>query len=154
MAALVVFMKSTQICLICRLLSLFTFVSCFFYPAFNPDSNVPVESMKLFLLGWIGPLHGHFSWYANLFYIISLLIFEKTNIAISFSALALLLSLSFLSTEDMFNGSGVTTIEGYGAGYYLWISAILILFIGQVFYKSRKTTNKTSKKDALKRTSS
>jgi len=129
-------LKLTYICL-----SLAVFICCFFYPAFNPSSSRPTDPVALISIGWLGPMDGHFSWYANLLYLISILKSGKNRTAMKFSLGALILALTFLTKNSMFNGSGVTKIDEYGIGYFLWVFAILILFIGQLTtFLYRKTT--------------
>jgi len=126
-------------------LSLFFFIACFFFPVFNPDSRSAGLPLPMFLIGWLGFAGGHFSWYANVFYFISLVKYKKVKSSLGYSVIALLLALSFLAHKKIPGGSFTHSIDSYGLGYYLWVFAIFIFFVGQaIISASTKATNKQS----------
>lgn len=106
----------------------------------------PMFGGPLLLFGWLGPWVGYFSWYANLFYFVSLVTAKKIELSLFFALIALALSLSFLGYDKIPLGHnlGYATIYAYGWGYVLWVLSFGIWATFQlancIFKKSRKNT--------------
>jgi len=83
--------------------------------------------------GWLIVTHGHFTWYANLPYLLAILTYKKRVPSLSLSFISLAILVFFLSVVKTTDISGhKDMITGYGWGYFLWISAVVILIIGQL----------------------
>jgi len=127
-------------------ISLLLFSLCLFLPAFyHTDSFKPVFSGSLLGIGWLGPIDGHFSWFANLFFFIALLNYKEPNASSFLGFIALAFALSFLAYDKMLMSEAPTyaQITAYGLGYMLWITSIGILPLGQhalATHKSKKAS--------------
>ena len=54
----------------CLWFSLALYATGFAFPAYYiGNTHEPQNSSSLLLMGWLGPLDGHFSWFANLFFL-------------------------------------------------------------------------------------
>jgi len=115
--------------------SIALFAACLAFPAYYiGDAHKPQYSFFALLMGWLGPIQGHFSWFANLFYLLGLIKYKKPNVSAGFGFLALILALSFLTDERIIVNEAPTykLIVGYGYGYFLWVAAIGQLAIAQL----------------------
>jgi len=113
--------------------SIAIFFICLSFPGYYyGDMAEERGGLDLLLTGWLGS----FFWYANLFYLLSLFSYKKTEISSVFSVLSLLISISFLGASQApsgdINGGGNVSISGYGMGYFLWVLSIGILAIGHI----------------------
>ena len=94
-------------------------------------------------LGLIALLFGFFgmniSWLANPCLILSLIHLKRENLqkAFIFSLLSVVFGLSFLFYDEIIANEGGTKSEitGYGLGYWLWLSSLIVNFIGMVIIK-------------------
>jgi hypothetical protein len=120
-------------------ISLLLFCAALLFPAYYIKAwHEPEHSLLLLAIGWLGPLGGYFSWYANLFYLIALLKSrDKTNSSI-WAFVSLLLSTSFLAHTSIELPDVSYRISAYGLGYMLWISSIGLLLFGQLFSGYKK----------------
>lgn len=93
------------------------------------SSREPWEAHLLLLVGWLGPVDGHFSWIANPAYLIAHLMYRTREWSFRASAVALLLALSFLlhPTIAVSEAPTYANIVGYGWGYILWVLSIATL---------------------------
>jgi hypothetical protein len=116
------------------LISSALYAICLALPGFYiGETYEPYNSAELLLIGWLGPLDAHFSWYANLTYGLAILTIKKHKTSLIFSCIALLLALSFLMRDSIIvNEAGHSAkITAYGLGYFFWITAILLLTVTQ-----------------------
>lgn len=132
--------------------SLALFVACLAFPGYYiRESHEPQSAYALLLMGWLGPLDGHFSWYANLFYLIAIIKYKKQKASYVLGFIALLLALSFLGYSKIIVSEAPTyaRITGYGWGYYLWITSLGIYSIGQFLLSYSESENIISNKKIL-----
>jgi hypothetical protein len=116
-------------------ISVALYALCLAFPAYYiGDTHEPQSSLSLLLMGWLGPLDGHFSWFANLFYLLALIKYKKPNVSAGLGILALILALSFIAHERIIVSEAPTykNIVGYGYGYFFWIAAIGQLSLTQI----------------------
>lgn len=89
-----------------------------------------IYGINLLLLGWIGPLAGIFSWYANPFflYVCRKLLSKSSGTPTTAAALSVLLAstMFFYERIPLGGGGSPVSIYGYGWGAFLWYSAILL----------------------------
>ena len=84
-------------------------------------------------------------WLANPFSFLSIILFLKdSKTAILSSSIALILSASFLNWKEILGSESGTLAQilSFGLGYYLWLSSILLLTIGIIYYYSNKNSVK------------
>jgi len=139
------------------LLSVATYLACLPLIAFSVY-NGPWHSWKVLAYGWFGILIGHpahFLWLANpalvtawILMAISLSEGSKTTkvIAISTSSIALVLAASFLLPATiMANEGGVPEpIRSREAGYWFWLTSILVAFAGAIFLPTSRKARSIS----------
>jgi len=96
------------------------------------------------MIGWLGPLDLHFSWYANPLYLFALLSAKRPNRSTALGTAALALALSFLFYEKIVVSEAPTykTIVSYGWGYGLWVTSIAVLVIGQLLRAKKVESRK------------
>ncbi len=131
------------------LISVLFFVASLMFPAFYLEPALqPQHSGGLLMLGWLGPLNGQFSWFANCFYVLALLKAKKQKKSLCFGVIALGIALSFLghSTINLGEGPVGDRIVCYGWGYFLWVLSISSLVIVQLLIVKFKEINATEKK--------
>lgn len=96
----------------------------------------PGVSIFLVLLGvFTIASPGGFPWLANVFYFILLGTRSKKQFSFVLSTLALALSLSFLSVKSVLadESGSLTKITAYKAGYWLWLSSMIVAFIASTY---------------------
>jgi len=117
-------------------ISLFLFVGCLATPGIYVTATYnPNYGLALFLIGWLGILQGHVYWLANALYAAAIVLYTARKISLALSFIAICLVLSFLDASHLYfsyrhEGASAVTV---GPGYLLWLLAIGVLFIGQVF---------------------
>ena len=126
--------------------SLIFFAACLALPAYYlGEQHQPQMSYQALILGWLGPLGGQLSWFANVFFLIALLKYRKpkTSSILGFTSLAF--ALSFLAdgrdAVSKISWDISEDVTAYGAGYMLWIVSIGTFSLGQYLL----TTNKSEK---------
>lgn len=110
-------------------------------PAFSTDAQNPAAreplSFALLITGWMGLVDGKIAWFANP----ALLKGWRTAKedarrieSLSFSLVALALALSFLLHDEIIvdEGGSKRAILSYCAGYWLWVSSISTLALGNL----------------------
>jgi hypothetical protein len=110
------------------------FAACLLLPAYYVGDRLePQSSLSLLLTGWMGPLDGHFSWYANPLFAIAVLYAARARRSAMLATGALLLAMSFLLHGRIAVSEAPTyqRIAGYGWGYGLWVAAMAMLAAGQ-----------------------
>lgn len=127
--------------LISILLSVLLFISSLTQNAyFIKDGEDSVGSFGLvaLLLGFFGlSSSAGFAWLANPCFFISFLQLKKENFkkAKIFSLISVLFALSFMFFDEVIanEGGGQEEITGYDLGYWLWLSSLIIYFLGLLF---------------------
>ena len=105
------------------------------------------SSVDVLLVGWFGLLSGGagICWLANPMIIIGLILtFKGSKYSVIFSALATALCFSFLLFDQVIEDEAghYREIISYQAGYWLWCSSAVLLFINNiVFRKAAVLTN-------------
>ena len=103
-----------------------------YFLSINRDE--PTEpAFYILLIGWIGILDGHVSWFANLFYFKALHNYRRKKSSSIFGFIALYLALIFLLYDDQMINMvpSYSPISGYGLGYMLWVTSIGLFAFGQ-----------------------
>lgn len=116
------------------LLSVACYLFCLCLPAYYIGEQFqPQRAYAALEAGWLGPLDGHFSWYANLLFLVALLCARRASASATWALLGLLLALSFLFHRRIMvsEAPNYESIVAYGWGYAFWIAALAILTVGQ-----------------------
>lgn len=130
------------------LTSIFLYIITCFLPCFYVEEKDNVyNGFFVLLLGWIGVfIHDdikfyYISWYANMFYLISLLL-RKHNISILFAGLALIFSFFFIGCPYIIvdEAGHTSSIVKMDIGYVLWIISMLLLLIGVFLHYVQRNT--------------
>lgn len=120
-------------------ISLFLFVTSLTQPAFymgdvQTGHITTFFAHKVFALGWLGPLSGHFAWFANPAYLIAFATI-KTRPAYSrflaYAAFVLCFSFLLYPKLTVNEGGATAPIVEYGTGFYLWALAIAVFAYSQ-----------------------
>jgi hypothetical protein len=131
-------------------LSLITFAGSLALPAFYTDWNsARIPGVSLLLCGCLGLLVANVAWLANPALILSWILLRKADSPLApllFAVMALPCALSFLLQKKiMMDEAGhYGNIIGYGPGYWLWITSILLVIVASVVALRRdrqKSTN-------------
>ena len=116
-------------------ISILFYLVCLTLPGYySGESFKPEMAYSILMLGWLGPLDGQFSWYANLFFLFALRSTnspQKSSI-LGFIALALAISFLFSNKILVSEAPTYTTIASYGWGYSLWVTSLAVFSIGQL----------------------
>ena len=125
--------------------SLVFYILCLCFPAFYvSETREPNYALTMLAIGWLGPLDGHFSWYANIFYMLALIFFKREG-SVPLLILSIMLAFSFLLKSKILRdeGGGTSDITAYGVGYFLWIASIVMLCLARVLYASPHSMKNT-----------
>lgn len=121
--------------------SLLLFLSCLALPAYYTGNAFdPERALAPLIWGWLGPLDGHFAWYANLFYVLAWRHYQRSpGKCQALAWLAVALALSFLLYPSLLKdeGGGRASITGYGWGYALWVLSLAALALAAALKTSR-----------------
>ncbi len=137
------------------LLSIFVYSASLFFIGFSDSHNISgTYGVFLVLLGPLNIFSGGatLSWFANPLIWFSWKYRKRIKISFILSALAFLVSLSFLFFEtiniegdnygpDNFLSQGDTRIIKYGIGYYLWVASIGVFTLKNYFHTNIKIFN-------------
>lgn len=110
-------------------------LDCFFIAGSNPRAWS--LGIGLLLMGWAGIFGGVFAWLANpllLLTWVALAIRPVRWVAFVTGLMASSFALSFLLHERILadEGGGTSLITGYGPGYYCWVGAMVVAWLGSV----------------------
>ncbi len=138
--------KSPQVWLTVLSIALYI-LSMFFTPFYvaSPKADIYSNSFFILLSGWMAVLGGGLFltliWLANPLYIFgAFLVLNKEKFAVIPVTLSLLLAIYFTTLDSVMDGeSGKTTaITELGAGFYLWISSFITMFVVGVYLFAEK----------------
>lgn len=116
-------------------ISIFCFLTCLFLPGYYIGERFePQIAYVVLLMGWIGPLDLHFSWYANPLYIFALGAASRPKKSAILGIIAFALAISFLFYKKIMVSEAPTyeEIMSYGWGYGLWVTSFAVFSIGQM----------------------
>lgn len=100
-------------------------------------------------LVWNSNMGATFSWLANPLFFLALILTKKGNyrLGIIYSAISILMSISFMFFDKVLRGDGTgsyVTINNIMIGYWLWLIALLSLFLFLIYrINISKTTYNT-----------
>ena len=129
-------------------LTLSTYLLALILPAFSAISGFDLEGtphthsgLHILTMGWLAVLDGTVAWYANLFWLGSLLANKKSpRVGAYLAVIGLMIGLTGLFYKSIWSGPGDprTFIVEYHAGVYFWYLSFLFAFIyALAFPKSR-----------------
>lgn len=119
-------------------------IASLFLPGFANNGNDGVEindGFFLFALGWITILGGAWEavfWLANPLIVIAIFrLFLNRSGVWQLSSIAMAVALSFLCLTDITasEAGGRADILWIGAGYWLWVSSMLVLAVGALYHR-------------------
>lgn len=121
------------------------FCASLVFPAIKVGTWPAEKGVDYFLVGWLGPVAGHFDWFANPLIGFGLKNAWQKNYAraVIYSILALLLTLQTLYRGCMVQNEGgyCQSISEYLIGYWLWVSSASLLVVwaiaGCVFIRKK-----------------
>lgn len=128
--------------------SLFLFLLACATPAMVYDKQTDL-GIQVLAVGWLGILLGQFAWYANLFWLLSLLLafFRRWILTLAASMVATLIALdalSFFGATVPLDEASVNTMvfKSYHVGFYLWMVSIVVVGIGAavMWFVTRRLT--------------
>lgn len=97
----------------------------------------PVYGIEVLILGGFGLLAGTFGWFANPLFWIGLVLFACrqfwASTGVGLAAILLALT-SLLAKTWWFNEGMGTPIAGFGIGFYVWFSSIVLLAIAPFIF--------------------
>ncbi len=118
--------------------SLFLFLLACVTPAMVFDKDMWF-GIQVFVLGWQGLFLGQLGWFANLFWLLSLLLafLRRWFLTLAATLMALLIALdafSFVGATVPLDEGFVNkmTFESYQVGFYFWFASIAAIGIGAV----------------------
>jgi hypothetical protein len=120
------------------LVSVFLFLIACATPAMVFDKET-WPGIQVLVLGWEGAFLGQFAWFANAFWLLSLLLaflrrWLLTLAATFVAALVARDALAFLGTTVPLDEGGVNTMvfKSYHVGFYFWMASIAVVGLGAV----------------------
>jgi len=126
-------------------LSGFVWVLSLFFTGIILYGGRKLSGFTILLTGWLAPIEifmgsaGCFAWYANFFFFFALIsqLHDKRQPAIKTSLLSVILAIDSIRYNQYLDNEGgsTTPVYGYGVGFILWFSAILLL-LSSVIVKS------------------
>lgn len=105
------------------------------------EAREPNAAIQLLFVGWLGPVDGHFAWFANVFLLAALLKINRPRISLVFALIALAFALSFLGYKQIIVSEAPSygAIKSYGWGYALWVASIGYFSVAQYMVVKQKT---------------
>jgi hypothetical protein len=119
------------------------------YCTSSSNSSDELPGWFALLIGIIGVCFGGacLSWLANPFILVSWIIVKNVKYSFIFSLLAAISSGSFLLFNKVIvdEAGNYAEITNYKIGYWLWLSSMIIMLIGNIVRLLLKVSNKTNK---------
>jgi len=116
-------------------ISILCYLACLALPGYYIGERFePQMAYAALMIGWLGPLDGHFSWYANPLFLFALLSANRPQRSSILGFLAFALAISFLFHKKIIVSEAPTykTIMSYGWGYGLWVTSLAVFSVGQL----------------------
>jgi hypothetical protein len=116
-------------------ISVLCFLACLTLPGYYIGEQFePQMAYAALMIGWLGPLDGHFSWYANPLFLLALIFVNRPQRSSTLGFIAFALAVSFLFHKKIIVSEAPTykVIMSYGWGYGLWVSSLAVFSIGQL----------------------
>ncbi len=116
-------------------ISILCYLACLTLPGYYIGERFePQMAYAALMIGWLGPLDGHFSWYANPLFLLALISANRPQKSSILGFIALALAISFLLHKKIIVSEAPTykTIMSYGWGYGLWVTSLAVFSIGQL----------------------
>jgi hypothetical protein len=124
--------RTVRIVTICTCITLFAML--LLQPALRIGTWPPEPSSSYLLVGWLGPLAGHFEWYANLLLVWACFTLgagrSTTTIIVSICAFALMMETPFRGCIVRDEGGHCQAITEFMIGWRLLASIPFVLLIG------------------------
>ena len=117
------------------LAALAAWLACLFLPPLQiADRDSSGWGLAYLLTGWMGPLAGHFEWFANpLLFVAAFALWRghaKTAFVVALTACLLIMLLPLRGTIYADEGGHRQTIEAFRLGFWLWLAAPALITIG------------------------
>jgi len=113
------------------------FLACMPMPAIKFLGGAAQPSGGFFIIGWLGPLAGHFEWYANPLLLIAMIFLLKNrptiSCVLSLISLLLIFATQFRGCIIRDEGGACQAVAGYLIGWWLWVASAATLLIGSLF---------------------
>jgi len=116
-------------------ISVLCYLACLTLPAYYIGAQFePQMAYAALMIGWLGPLDGHFSWYANPLFLLALIFVNRPQRSSTLGFIAFALAVSFLFHKNIIVSEAPTyeVIISYGWGYGLWVTSLAVFSIGQL----------------------
>ena len=120
------------------LAALAAWLACLFLPPLQiADRDSSGWGLAYLLTGWMGPLAGHFEWFANpLLFVAAFALWRghaKTAFVTALIACMLVMLLPLVGSIYADEGGHRQTIEAFRLGFWLWLAAPALITIGAMF---------------------
>jgi hypothetical protein len=116
--------------------SMFLYLIACIAPAMVFDKET-WQGYEVLLIGWQGAFLGQFAWFANMFWVLSLLLvlFRRWFLTIAATGLSFFIaldSLSFIGTKVPLDEAFVNTMifQSYHVGFYFWLASLIAVGVG------------------------
>lgn len=94
------------------------------------SGNDTMNGLLVLQIGWLGPLAAEFGWFGNISLMILLIRMlwarKPTRLDLALAGASVAAAIDAMFWREMYFDSGSKPIQAFGAGYYVWLSAILI----------------------------
>jgi len=111
------------------------YLVCLLFPGYYIGEQFePQLSVLTLAWGWLGPLDGHWAWFANPLFFLALIYSNQPRRSSLLGFAGLTLALSFLLYKRVIVSEAPTyaPIVAYGWGYGLWVASMAVLATGQL----------------------
>ncbi len=119
-----------------RLISIALYIASLTQKAFCTESNCG-DSVLVVIFGGIGMITGGASliWMANPLILISWFSIRNVKASLIASAISFLTAISFLMFDKIADNEGgvYNRIVSYEAGYWIWVSSITVMLLGNIY---------------------
>ncbi len=118
---------------------------------FSPDEPLitfsgghdPYPGILVLILGWVAILEGVVAWYGNPVWLFALYLFfrKEFHASIAFSSISICLGLSSFLVKEI----NEREIHTMGCGFYVWLTALVLLLLAAIVGHSAIKPNKSLK---------